>query len=266
MNLENCHELDTRLQRLEQKFMVYQSKLNSLHGKLITQASAPVIDIDDEYSDLFPIEFLQSSQNREDLILSFGAILLQPFLPPAEFKRTILNIGINAFFVKDFNQCWYQKGLLGITKSIPETAEYLKKIVGQYRHICAVGSSAGGYGAIVFGVEIGVEKIIAFSPQTILNHNAIKEFGGVDTNLKYISNNNFYFDLVNLLKNRDVKSQIDIYYGSRHERDVFMAERLKDFPFVNLYPVDTDVHNVARVFKDRNCLENILNWHQSVSR
>jgi hypothetical protein len=251
-------DINTRLDRLEKKFLVYQSKVNSLHNKLISQSPSFVASIDDEHSDLFPVEFIDRSGNNESVILSFGAILLQPFLPPAEFKRTIMKIGIDAFFIKDFYQCWYQKGLLGIANSIPETVPYLQNLITKYQRTCAIGTSSGGYGAIVFGVELKVQKIIAFSPQTILNHNAIKEFSGIDTNLQDIQENSCYFDLINFFINRDVESEIDIYYGMQHERDVYMAERLKHLPFINLHPINTNLHNVARFLKDNNRLDDIL--------
>ena len=55
----------------------------------------------------------------------------------------------------------------------------------EYKKIVAIGSSAGGFAAILFGTILKLQKIIAFNPQTI-----ISESNENENKLKWKNENN----------------------------------------------------------------------------
>ena len=67
----------------------------------------------------------------------------------------------------DPKQCWYHKGIEGISNNIDETTEDLKDKINKrdYKKIIFMGVSAGGYAAILFGSLCHVTKVISFIPR-----------------------------------------------------------------------------------------------------
>lgn len=64
------------------------------------------------------------------------------------------------------NTYFYHRGLNYKTKGIDDSVEYIKKIIKPYDETIFIGSSVGGYAAILFGCLSGATKILAFKPQT----------------------------------------------------------------------------------------------------
>ena len=103
--------------------------------------------------------------------MSFGGCGMRwEGVPPFEFLST-LNHWFpqydKTFFV-DIQQCWYHKGLDGLSTNIEETKTYLETLFQKYQKVVIMGISAGGYAAILFGSLLKVAHVIAFVPQTIL--------------------------------------------------------------------------------------------------
>ena len=113
-------------------------------------------------------------------------------IPPFEFMNylsSLYNDCCDLLFYKDIHQCWYHKGIEGISTSIKETADYLERKINrqpekQYEKVIFMGTSAGGYAAILFGSLCKANYVISFKPQTILNNAINKEY----SNLKNIIN------------------------------------------------------------------------------
>jgi hypothetical protein len=71
------------------------------------------------------------------------------------------------FYLDDYNK-WYHCGIEGISKDINTTKEYLKEKIKNFEEVIFIGSSAGGYAAILFGSLLNIDKVIAFRPQTTI--------------------------------------------------------------------------------------------------
>lgn len=75
---------------------------------------------------------------------------------------------VEKHFYLDTHIKWYHKGIDGISTNIDETIAYLKRIIAPFHRRIFIGSSAGGFGAILFGSVLNVETVIAFIPQTFV--------------------------------------------------------------------------------------------------
>ena len=134
---------------------------------------------------------------NKNLIICFGGMALQfGGVLPFEFLNYLSSIYKNncdlLFFI-DNHQCWYHKGIKDITNNIDETILYLNNIIkdGNYQKVIFMGTSAGGYGAILFGSMCNnVNHVISFIPQTTiknpinLNYSNLKNI--INENTKYI--------------------------------------------------------------------------------
>ena len=126
----------------------------------------------------------------------------------------------NRIFFTDTECLWYQN-------YIEEIVDFL----GPLNPSELRGCSRGGYAALLIGHLLGV-KSVTYSPQTILEDERWPD-------IKKAREISKYPDL------SFIEGDHDIYYCRLKASDVFHAERMK----VNLYPIDCDVHNVAKVLK-----------------
>ena len=129
--------------------------------------------------------------NSENLIICFGGMGLQMGgILPFEFLNYLSKIiqkNTDLYFYIDKNQCWYHKGIDGITENIDDTVSHLNDIIkkSNYKKILFMGVSAGGYASILFGSLCNVNNVIAFIPRTKLINPINKKYG----DLKLIINN-----------------------------------------------------------------------------
>ena len=112
----------------------------------------------------------------DTLIVSFaGNAKLFGGIPRFEFVQFLKQYDVSKHFYLDEYSDLYHKGLAGITRSIDETATYLKNEIKDYKRVIFLGNSGGGYAAILFGSLLEVATVVAFVPQTIRHNNVVDE-------------------------------------------------------------------------------------------
>jgi hypothetical protein len=141
--------------------------------------------------------------NNKNLIVCFGGLALQMGkIPPFEFLRYLSSLYTNKcdlYFFIDRKQCWYHKGINNITTNIDETVDYLKNIIKNYEKVIFMGTSAGGYAAILFGSLCNVSNVISFIPQTILKNSFISQH--ILNNPNHPIHNSKYKNLKEIINN-----------------------------------------------------------------
>lgn len=160
-------------------------------------------------------------------ILCFGGMSLQfGGIPPFEWLRYLSTTYTNAcdlYFFIDRNQCWYHKGIQDITTNIDDTVEYLNSVIehGKYEHVVCMGTSAGGYGAILFGSLCkNVHSVIGFVPQTILTNPIDRKYSNLQS-------------VINTTTNYIVHG--DTLVSNRNElHHIFHCENIEHFPNVKV--------------------------------
>jgi hypothetical protein len=104
-------------------------------------------------------------------------------IPPFEFLNFLKNNFPNTdkqFYI-DIHSCCYAKGIAGITNNIKETVDHLSQQIKGYKKAVFVGTSGGGYAAILFGSLLNIDTVIAFIPTTIVRK------ANVESNYKNLS-------------------------------------------------------------------------------
>ena len=110
---------------------------------------------------------------NKHLIVSFGGHALQfGGILPFEFLNYLSSTyaTCDLLFFLDKKQCWYHEGIEDLTTSIEETVVYLNQLVQKYEKVLFMGTSAGGYAALLFGSLCQVPGVLCFIPQTILKN------------------------------------------------------------------------------------------------
>lgn len=161
------------------------------------------------------------------LIISFGGSKSGlGTLAMFEFKNFLEKHypSLDKLFYIDEYQDWYQQGIKGITKSIDETVSHIHHLTKKYDKIICIGSSSGGYAAILFGSLLDVDTVLTFNAQTYL------ERPHFSTNLRLVVNETTKYILYGDLS---IKKEVD------HLHHISHCENLEGPPNVIVHKKDT---------------------------
>lgn len=112
---------------------------------------------------------INAAEATSKLVVCFGGMSNQFYgIPPFEFLTFLSNHfgDWDKQFYIDIKGAHYHHGIDGISRDIDETVTYLRDTISAYKHVVFMGTSAGGYAAILFGSLLDVTAVVAFMPQT----------------------------------------------------------------------------------------------------
>lgn len=230
--------------------------LLAMHRLLMAQLPS-VLPVGKAGSQFCPCE-TEICENANGTVFIFSSMATEGGYPFRQFGRHLCKRGVSIVYVKDFEQVWYQRGLLETTANRPETVSFLHRKFGHLpRPWTFLGGSAGGHAAIYFGLKLKVETVVAFSPQTFITLPTFQNFrlaSSAPTNFDFDDPTNDLQPLVH--SNRDTK--IFVHYGVGNKRDVSHAQRLNEAPGVRLVAHPTDTHLIAAMLRDQDRLSDAI--------
>lgn len=254
------HRVDLQMRRMD----ILMRKLATMHETMVaTHSGGRAVPVDDPFAPLNPVEARDFPGGSEKTILSFAGMALRNNMPPREFMRSLSQTRSNVILCKDFRQAWYQQGLLGSSVDVPGTVDFLmRSLLPDQTHIATMGSSSGGYAAILFGVLMGADKILAFGPQTALTKFVFNKFdNSQSTFFDLQKNGKDYFDLATVIEaNPRFKGQIQIHFSADNPLDRRSAAHLQRFDFVEVFEHPGDAHGVAAELVKRGEFQPLLDW------
>jgi pimeloyl-ACP methyl ester carboxylesterase len=130
--------------------------------------------------------------------------------------------------VRDPSENWYNTGLPGVGDTVDDIAKRIKKEIAKLgvKRILTIGSSMGGYAAILFGCMIGAERVIALVPQTLLDPGLPQRRPPADVRLQVA-------DLKPIISETP-QTRIDLVVALNDLLDVFHAQRVASLPSVRI--------------------------------
>jgi hypothetical protein len=125
-----------------------------------------------------------------------------------EWFNTRFNYAQKHIFMRDIFKQWYLCGLNSNINSPQNLLEFLRKETCGYK-VIAIGSSAGGYAATLYGSLLGAECVLSFNGQMELNSILDRSSTTFDPILFDLQNSPLrkYYNLVPFLDR-----QVNIYY------------------------------------------------------
>ena len=224
-----------------------------------------VASYEDVRNGIAPIAPYFASAN-DRLVVAFGGMALRREMPIFEFFATTSPLDLNKIFIRDLRRTWYHRGLPGICENIDGIAEYLRDLIGmrEFRQITFVGSSTGGYAAILFGLLLNATSVIAFVPKTFLNpwqrlrHGDVKTWRQMCRLLMARSAQRKYFDLRSVLESRKSATEFHVHFCADSRLDVLHAEHLRGCANVFLHHHREGGHRLVRKLRDSGELKRIL--------
>lgn len=160
-------------------------------------------------------------------------------------------------YIRDIFKQWYLKGINEEINTPEKLLDFLKKETFGYK-IITVGSSAGGYAAVLYGSLLNAEKVLAFNAQFEINSLLIYSKEIINPfvfRLKHQSVSKYY-DTVKFIKN-----DIDIFYfySRKSEWDVEQLNHVAKLPTIHKIGFHTSHHGIP-ILKDN--LNIILNMNK----
>jgi pimeloyl-ACP methyl ester carboxylesterase len=201
------------------------------------------------------------------LLLAFGGMKGKLDIPPFEFFGLTSGLPIKRLFVRDLKQAWYHRGVRRHGSTIPEVAEHLERIIDrrQIERLVVVGTSAGGYAALIFGSLLGADRVLCWGPQTSLDPEVLDRMGDHrwdDKIAGLIASNALDEDWIDLRSAlpaaRIGQTRYELFFDDAYLPDRLHVERLADVDGAQLRPVAGGKHEVARQMRKTGELEQVL--------
>lgn len=163
---------------------------------------------------------------------------------------TLKRFKVNKLFVRDPGRNWYNGPIAGVCEDADTLAEALDEVVSQFdrEKVTFLGSSMGGYGALLLGSLLGVGRIRAIAPQVVLNPK-IPHSPKVDVK---------YADLTTVINRGASASDVRIWFGCGELLDVFQVGRCAGIEGCEVNAVPNSLHNVLAHFKGMGLLPKFI--------
>ena len=183
-------------------------------------------------------DLIFEDNNKDVLLVVFGSNGREESKGVSfDFYRLLSeNNSFNKLFLRDMNRDYYINGLKNSTKNLNETIELLKKLISykKYSKVVAIGSSSGGFAAILFGHLLKFKKVLAFNPQTIIsepfNKNIIPYLFSKEISIRLGGLNKsdkLYQKCLNLRNFIPFNTQVEIHYSQFSRIDTQQAFFIK---------------------------------------
>jgi pimeloyl-ACP methyl ester carboxylesterase len=178
------------------------------------------------------------------LLLLFGGLAPRAPEPRFEYtaatglvpstRRTFAPVPVTRCYVRDLSRTWYHRGVRGLGGSIEDAAEALIALARRLdvERVACLGTSSGGYAALLFGSLICADSVHAISPQTFLSAEARAARG--DTRWEPHATalqgdparSEQFFDLEHLYRSYPGRTRAVVHYATCDRVDSAHAEAL----------------------------------------
>ncbi|MRW83892.1 hypothetical protein GJ698_07255 [Pseudoduganella sp. FT26W] len=216
----------------------------------------------------------------ELLVIAFGFVAWDK-RPDFDFygrlKKLEQNSGrhINKILVRDSGNSWYHRKIDGLGAHPDETADGLRALIREIRpsRVVTIGQSMGAYAALMYGMLLGVQQVVAFGPlsfldpaQALLYHE--RRWLSVMRDLATNPPPSGYDDLQALGRSRaGALPDMHILFGTRPDQpdsteavnlDAMHAHRLAALGSCTLYPFPYSGHPVVQHLIDTKRINALL--------
>lgn len=208
---------------------------------------------------------VERGEDPSTLIIAFAGGAQKIGVSIHDFFETTQTLGCSKILLRDPHNLFYHYGVDSQRRDWPSLIAYLKEETARLRpsKVFCVGSSGGGYAAIIAGYFLGADFVHAFGPQTLI---AVDREGIRNARHPYkrwrlsMSKRALReaFDLAALLKKSNGKTAYFVHYGSGHKIDGDFAARLACLPGVVTLGYPCEAHAIAIFLAKKRFLQTVL--------
>lgn len=175
---------------------------------------------------------------RPTAVVVFTGLADRMLVPIPVFDRYFAELDLTAIYLRDRRRIGYFNGVEGLGADYAETLAALKSLLESNgaRTVHTVGNSAGGMGALSYGLDMGAEKILAFSAPLALFEDTLEHDNRAShLNQRILKLPADIRDFRARLDKAEGASEVHVYYGGDMREDRFHALHLRDRPGVHLH-------------------------------
>lgn len=186
---------------------------------------------------------------------------------------------LNKILVRDSGNAWYHRQIAGLGNHVDETAQALRELVRRIAPstITTLGQSMGAYAAVMFGLLLDAQQIVAFGPLSFLDMQQARLYHElrwlpVMESLAQDPPLSGYYDLAALCRARATEhTQLHLVFGTRPDAansgasasesvnlDAMHAQRLAAFGRCTLHPFPQSGHAVVQHLIDTKRINGLL--------
>ena len=199
------------------------------------------------------------------LIIAFSGGAQKLDVPVHEFFETTKTLGYNRILLWDRYYMYYHYGVDRDRRDWPSLLDYLKQEIArlQPQKVLCVGTSSGGYAAIVAGHYLKADFVHAFGPQTriTLDRQGIRHARHPVHRWRMSISERVYgeaLDLASMLGRYNGKTRYFVHYGAGHEIDRHAVARIAGMPAVTTLGYPCDAHAIAIFLAKKKFLGYVL--------
>ena len=208
---------------------------------------------------------VEKGEDPSVLVIAFTGGAHHINMPLFEFLETTQILGYSRILLKDKYRMFYHYGVDRKRRDWPTLLAYLRSEIARLgaKTIFSIGSSSGGYAALIAGHYLKADYVHAFGPQTkiAIDPEGIRNALLPKRRLKLsVSARTLreVLDLVPVLQNSNGKTHYFVHYCSAHQADREFAERVIGLPSVTTLGYPCDIHQVAICLAKQRFLAQIL--------
>ncbi len=180
--------------------------------------------------------------------------------------------GLSAVYLEDSSRLFFCNGTPALGPDLESTLSALQELIdgfGPRRSLTMVSTSAGGIGALLYGMRLKADRVLCYSPITFVNRKFLDAHNDKRArSVVYRLEQNVSPELLNMKTQLEASNhhpKIDLVYASGHRADHAQAEHIKGQPAVSLYPVaDFDEHPTLQHAMLHGYLLNTLRGNMSI--
>ena len=182
---------------------------------------------------------------------------------------------LNKILVRDSANAWYHRRIDGLGSHADETAQGLRELVRAIApsRLVTIGQSMGAYAAVMYGLLLDAQQIIAFGPLSFLDVEQARLYHElrwlpVMQSLAQDPPPSGYYDLAALCRARATeRTELHLLFGTRPDSanagesvnlDAMHAQRLAAFGRCTLHPFPHSGHAVVQHLIDTRRINGLL--------
>lgn len=239
---------------------------------------------DIDYSDRFKQElwtdkddYYFEDNSGDTLLVLFAGMGWKEGIPSFVFHNFLKEYkNIDKLFLRDTGPkntqqicCrYYMLGFRHNTNNLQESIDFVSSLINRekYKKVYGIGVSAGGFASILFGHLLKFDKVIAFSPQVVLNKKKEELLGdkyNAPKTCQWLTNKNpndeFYQKCLDLKNFLPFDTEIDIHYAKLGSNGVDKNHALYlESDNCKIIEHNSSTHMLALELRDKGKLKEII--------
>ena len=213
---------------------------------------------------ILPILF-ERGTDESVLIIAFSGGARKLDVPVHEFFATTKTLGYNRILLWDKHYMFYHYGVDRQRRDWPSLLDYLRREIErlQPKQLFCVGTSGGGYAALIAGHYLKADFVHAFGPQTKIDITREGIRSARHPFNRWVMSwsrrvHRPVLDLAPVLSRFNGRTRYFVHYGVGHEDDRCFADRIAGLPSVVTLGYPCSAHAIAIFLAKKKFLGHVL--------